>query len=132
MSSLDTFRIRSTGWVRPLLVLFTATESRSTVEIAATGLHARFGWYRIEIAYDAITSVQRASWPWYAGIGWRTNFRTVLGLIGSYDGVVEIVVDPPVRTRLLAIPVQVQRFYVSLEEPDRFIQALEQSRSRLR
>ena len=132
MSNPHTFRIKRSGWARPLLVLFTATESRSTVEITATGVHARFGWYRIEIPYDAIRSLQGANWPWYAGIGWRTNFRSVIGLIGAYDGVVEIVVDPPVRTRLLGIPFRVQRFYVSLDEPDRFVQALEQRLKRLR
>lgn len=126
MNNPDTFRIRHSGWVRPLLVLFTATESRSTVRIGAMGLHARYGWYQLDIPYDAITAVQRAKWPWYAGIGWRTNFRSVIGLVGSYDGVVEVTVDPPVRTRLLGVGFGVQRFYVSLEEPDRFVRALEQ------
>lgn len=126
MSNPDTFRIRRSGWVRPLLFLFTATESRCRVEIGATGLRARFGWYRIEIPYDAVTSVRRERWPWYAGIGWRTNLRSIIGLIGSYDGVVEVAVDPPVRTRLLGIPFGVQQFYVSMEEPDRFVLALNQ------
>lgn len=115
------YTISRSPWLRPLLILFTATESRSWVEIEETGIRAQYGWYRIFVPHESITSVHRANWPWYAGIGWRTNLRSVIGLIGSYEGVVEIAIDPPQRTRLIGIGLGMKQLIISLEDPEGFL-----------
>jgi hypothetical protein len=119
------YAIRRAAWARPLLALFTITAARSWVELADDGLRVRYGWYTTTVPYGLITSGRRTRWPWYAGLGWRTNFRSVLGLIGSYQGVAKITLDPPHRTRLLGIGFGTSELYISLDEPDRFLRDLE-------
>jgi hypothetical protein len=119
------FALKRDVWVRPLLALFTGTASRAWAEPGAEGLTVRFGRYTTTIPYDALRAVQRARWPWYAGLGWRTNFRSVLALVGSYQGVVEITLDPPQRTRLFGIPFGLRELYLSLDEPELFLHAIE-------
>jgi hypothetical protein len=119
------YTIKRDGWVTPLLVLFTATASRSWVELGDQGLRVRFGWHETNVPYAAITGGRRAHWPWYAGLGWRSNLRSILGLIGSYSGVVEITLDPRQQVRLLGIPFRVRELYFSLEEADQFLRDLE-------
>ncbi|CAN5566936.1 hypothetical protein BH23CHL2_BH23CHL2_08160 [soil metagenome] len=124
MSGSLRFQIDRAAWVKPLLVLFTATESRSWIELRETGLAAQYGWYRLEVPSSAIVGADRDQWPWYAGIGWRTNFRTVIGLIGSYRGIVRLEIDPPQRARLLRIPLGLTQLYISFEDADGFLEAL--------
>ena len=119
------YTIERAAWLRPLLVLFTATDSRAWVELAPEGLRARYGWYTTTIPYDAIVVAGHDDWPWYGGLGWRTNFRSVLALNGSYRGIVKLAVDPPQRTRLLGIRFGLRELYLSLEDPDRFLRDLE-------
>lgn len=118
------FEIKRTGWMKPLLALFGATASRSYVEVDQTRLFARFGYYRIHIPLDQITSVERSSWAWYRGLGWRSNLRSMIALVGSTDGVVHIRLSRPLRTGMLLIPVRLTDFYVSAENPDGLIAAL--------
>ncbi len=125
MISDKRYAIKREGWVTPLLVLFTATASRSWVELGDQGLRVRFGWHETSVPYAAITGGRRAHWPWYAGLGWRSNLRSIIGLIGSYDGVVEITLDPRQKIRLLCIPFRVRELYFSLEDADQFLLDLE-------
>jgi hypothetical protein len=118
------YRIRRSPWWSPLLVIFGATDARSYVEIAGASLDTRFGWHTARVPLTSIISAERSHWPWYGGIGWRSNLRSTLGLIGSHDGVVRLRVDPPARTRLLGIPFRMRDLYISLEDPSGFLAAL--------
>jgi len=122
------FRIRRDVAYRPLLLLFGATRPRSYLELREDAIHARFSWYRVTIPLDHIQRAKRARWAWYAGIGWRSNMTSILGLIGSYQGVVHLKIAPPVRTRVLLIPIRLRDFYISLEDPDGFLAVLAERR----
>jgi hypothetical protein len=122
------FAIKRSAWVRPLLLLFGATPERSFVEIRGACLRARFGWYQVTIPIEDIETVEPSDWPWYGGIGWRTNMRSVIGLVGSLAPVVRISLSRPVRTRLLLIPIRLRELYLSLEDADGFIAALADAR----
>ena len=124
MSGPSRFAIRRSSWVAPLLVLFSATKDRSWAEVSSDAIRLQFGWHRLEVPRSDIRYVHRVRWPWYAGLGWRSNLRTVVGYVGSYEGVVEFAVDPPVKTRLVGIPINLERLYVSLEDPDGFLATL--------
>jgi len=128
MSALHSFQIRRDPPFRPLLWLFGATQGRSRVELRGDALHTCFGWHQIEIPLDHVRAASRSQWAWYAGIGWRSNVRSILGLVGSYRGIVRLAIDPPVRVRLLAIPFGLRDLYVSLEDPDGFLEALYRER----
>ena len=118
------FPIRRVRWAVPLLSLFGATAGRSYVELTEDKLVARFGWlshYTFPIA--DIESAARRSWPWFQGIGWRTSFRGTLGLIGSYDNVVEVRFKRR-RSLWMVLPLPCDRLAISLRDPDAFLEAL--------
>ena len=122
------FAIARSRWWRPLLALFGGTAARSYVTVNDDGCVARFGFNRIALPHEHIAAAEVGKWPWYGGIGWRTNFKDTLGLIGTRDGVVLITLAAPVRTRLLKIPITVTKLYVSVEDPQGVIAALGPSR----
>ncbi len=124
------FEIKRASWVKPLLVLFGATQARSYVTVNREELEARFGFYRIRIPIDRVAAVERAHWPLYGGLGWRTNLRNTLALVGSYDGVVRVRLSEPIRTRLFLIPIRLTDLYVSVENPDGLIAAITRYRRR--
>jgi hypothetical protein len=122
------FPIKRAGWVRPLLLLFGGTAEHSYTEITSDGLRARFGWYEVTIPIVDIDAVEPADWPWWGGIGWRTNMRSVIGLVGALKPVVRVTLSKPVRTRLLLIPIRLRELYLSLEDAEGFIAALAEAR----
>ena len=118
------FAIARSRWWGPLLALFGGTAARSYVTVNDDGCVARFGFYRIALPHEQIAAAEVGTWPWYGGIGWRTNFKGTLGLIGARDGVVLITLAAPVRTHLLKIPITVTKLYVSVENSQGVIAAL--------
>jgi hypothetical protein len=114
---------------RPFLALFGGTAARSYVEVEATGIHARYGWlFDKRFAFSEIASVGRTSWPWWLGIGWRSNLVNLIGLTGSTEGAVEIRFRKRYLVWLL-IPLPMRRLAITLEDPDGFVAALEKSRA---
>jgi hypothetical protein len=109
---------------RYLLLPFGATPARSFAEIKDGELHVRFGrLFDHRFPLEEVESVSLGHWPVWAGVGWRTNFRGSVGLIGTYVNTVEVHFKEPQRVRLL-IPVRCDRLYLSLEEPHDFISAV--------
>jgi hypothetical protein len=108
-------------WRLPLLA-GGAFPANSYAELTGRGLRLRFGCpFDRTIPYDEIKDVFTRSWPLLYGIGWRSNLRGVIGLIGSYENVVEVRLKR--RTRAwLVFPCD--RIGVSLEDPAGFIAAL--------
>ena len=85
------FPIRMDPVWRPALLAGGATPGRSYVDVSADEVLFRFGfWFRQSIPRSEIVSVTVRSWPVWYGVGWRSNLRGVIGLIGSYQGVVEV------------------------------------------
>ena len=58
------------------------------------------------------------------GVGWRAGFGGRYGLIGSYQGIVELTLREPIQILSLF---NFTRIAVSLEEPEAFLQALDAS-----
>jgi len=123
-SEATRFPIRRDPWWVPLLLLFGATLGRSYVELADDRLVARFGWlFHHSFPLTGIEGARRRSWPWLYGIGWRSNFIGLIGLIGSRGNVVEMRFKRRQRMWLL-LPVSINRLAVSLEDPGAFLEAL--------
>ena len=109
---------------RPLLLPFGGTPERSYVEMEDGELHVRFGWlFDQRFPLSAIEGASPSHWSVWAGIGWRTNFRGSVGLIGTYVNIVEVRFREPQRVRML-LPFACRRLYVSLADPREFINAL--------
>ena len=123
-SEATRFPILRSSWWAPLLSLFGATPERSYVELADGRLVARFGWlFHHGFLLTDIEGARRRSWPWLYGIGWRSNFIGLIGLIGSRGNVVEMRFKRRQRMWLL-LPVSINRLAVSLEDPEAFLEAL--------
>ena len=119
------FQIRRDQPWRPLLALFGATAGRSYVEIDDDTLHVRYGWLvdkRFSLA--EVASVRSRRWPWYYGIGWRSNLVGIIGLTGSLRGCVELAFRRR-RWVWMLFPLPMSHLCITLEEPDAFIEALQ-------
>ena len=116
------FPMRLDPWWRPLLLAGGATQGNSYLEIEHEALTVRFGMlYQETLRLADIESVGEADWPVWMGIGWRIGFGERFGLIGSYDGVVEMRLREPLRVWRFA---NCTRLAVSLEDPVAFAGAL--------
>ena len=121
------FPILLSPYWRPLLLPFGGTPKRSYVELEDGALHVRFGWlFNHRFPLSQVEAASPSHWPLLAGIGWRTNFRGTVGLIGTYVNVVEIRFKERQRLRML-LPTSCKRLYLSLAEPRDFIAALGQA-----
>ncbi len=119
------FPMQLDPWWRPLLLVGGATPDNSYLELADDGLSLHFGLlFNRTIPREQIESVAEADWPLWLGVGWRTGFGGRYGLIGSYQGIVELTLREPIRVLNLF---NFTRIAVSLEEPEAFLQALDVS-----
>jgi hypothetical protein len=113
---------------RPLLAVFGATPARSFVEVGRESVRFRFGpGFDQTIPREEIEEATLAHWPAIGGIGWRLWIGAhggVVGLIGSLRDVVEVSLEDPRKVRVLGIPFTTRRIYVSLEDPERFVEEL--------
>ncbi len=117
------FPMRLDPWWRPLLLAGGATTSNSYLEIDHEALIVRFGMlYQDTLQIQDIESVEETEWPIWMGVGWRLGFGQRFGLIGSFDGVVEMKLREPLRVWRFA---SFTRLAVSLEDPVAFVGALE-------
>ncbi len=109
---------------RLLLLPFGGTPQRSYAELENGTLHVRFGWlFEHRFPLSQVDAASPSHWPLLGGIGWRTNFRGTVGLIGTYVNVVEIRFKERQRVRMLLLT-SCERLYLSLAEPRDFIAAL--------
>jgi hypothetical protein len=117
----ERFAIRLDPWWRLLLLVGGATPGNSYAEIDGDALHLRYGLlFDRTIPRAQIVSAKQRNWPIWLGIGWRTDFRGGVGLIGSMEGVVELTLSEEIRWGLL----RYTRVAVSLQEPQPFLAAL--------
>ena len=113
---------------RPLLLPLGVSAKRSYAEISEGELHVCFGPFDYYFPLDAVEDATLARWPLWAGVGARTNFRGVVGLIGTYVNVVEIRFKEPQQIRML-LRVPCSRLFLSLGEPHSFINAVTRRRT---
>ncbi|MGA7670211.1 MAG: hypothetical protein WBW04_07300 [Nitrolancea sp.] len=116
---------RSPVWAWALLVIG-ATESSSYVDIGPDEIVAQFGWKRIVVPRTDVDYAERSAWPWWGGIGWRSDLRHSIGLIGALSPILRIHTKPR-RTSLLGIPVTLTDLYLSVEDPEAAVRELSSS-----
>ena len=109
----------------PLLRLFTAKPANSYIEVQEERLICSFGTATQTIPRADVVSVIASNWPWYHGIGWRMGPMSLCH-IGSLIGIVEIRLSS-VRKSEGLLKTRYDRFFVSLEEPEAFIDAMSEA-----
>jgi hypothetical protein len=122
------FLIRRDIWVQPLLFLFGAVrDSNSYVAVEGDRLRVRFGWlFNQTFPLSDIESVEPMRWPWYGGLGWRTDLRGLVALVASYRGVVTIRFRQRQRVGSIVrfVKLRCDRLAVSVREPEELIAVL--------
>ena len=106
----------------PAVLVGGATHSNSYVDVTPEAVTFHFGYlFNHTESRDDIREVKARSWPWWMGIGWRSNMRGLLGLVGSYRNVVEVSFES--RSRAWGI-LPMNRIAISVEDPKGLIEAL--------
>ena len=122
------FLIRRDAWLQPLLFLIgLVRDSNSYLAIEGERLRVRYGWFFNQtFALNDIEGVEPSRWPWYGGLGWRSNLAGLIGLVASYRGVVEIRFRERQRVGGIVpfFKLPCDRLAVSLREPDDLIAEL--------
>lgn len=119
------YQIDRNVFMLPLLAAFGGTESASYLDLSDTELHCKFGFLFDEvIPLSEIESIDaQATWPWYGGIGWRTNMMGAIAIVGSLRNIVCIKLRPGLKARLF-LKLPLKELYVSLEDRDGFVKEL--------
>jgi hypothetical protein len=107
----------------PLLRLFGMGPHGSGIAVGATGVAIEMGWgFSGRAPAASITSVRTVGGTVISrGVhGWRSDWL----VNGAGDGLVEILFDPPMRARVVGVPVRVRRLRVSVDDPAGVVAAL--------
>jgi len=116
------FQMRIDRLWAPGMLIGGATHSNSYVDVTPEAVTFHFGYFfnHIESRED-IGNVKARSWPWWMGIGWRSNLRGLIGLVGSYQNVVEVSLGG--RSLVWGV-LPMERIAVSVEDPEGLMKAL--------
>ncbi len=121
------FIIRVDPWWWPLLLLSgVLPRSPRYVALEDSVVRVRLGWLETRFPRAHIVAAQRVPGDWRWSIGWHVVFVGTKALIvnGSWAGMVELRLEPPLVSRALLVPIRCSRVRFSLEEPDAFLEAL--------
>ncbi len=106
----------------PAVLIGGATHSNSYIDVTPEAVTFHFGYlFNHTESREDIREAKARNWPWWMGIGWRSNLRGLLGLIGSYRNVVEVSFES--RARAWGI-LPMNRIAISVEDPEGLIEAL--------
>ena len=123
MSTTRRFEMAISPVWRPALLVLGVTPKRSFIEIGEEDFHVSFGRLQYHFPMETVEDVRLSTWPLWAGIGARTNFRGAVGLVGTYVNVVKITFKEPQQMRML-VRTNCKELFLSVEEPHAFITAL--------
>ena len=117
------FPIRFATFTAVLMAPLGMGPRSSYVEITDDELHVRMGWaFQAHVPRASIGTVGRRGYVWWAygvhggGGRWIVN--------GSGHNIVTIRIEPPVRARVLGVPVRLRELWISLKAPDVFRAAI--------
>lgn len=121
------FLIRVDPWWWPLLAISGIFPSSPRyVALEDRVVRVRLGWLETRFPRAHVVAAQRVPGDWRWSIGWHLVFVGTKALIvnGSWRGMVELRLDPPLVSRSLLLPIRCTCVRVSFEQPDAFLAAL--------
>lgn len=119
------FQILITQLSQTLMIPFGVTRRQAYAQIQDDKLHIRFGpMFNERVRIQNIASAEMAHWPRWAGVGLRTNLRGSVGLVGSVGNTVKLTLKEPQPVHLFLFPAKCERLYMSLEDPEGFLEAI--------
>ena len=119
------FQIQITQLSQALMIPFGVTRRQAYAQLQDGVLHVRFGpMFNERIRLDNIETAEVSHWPRWAGVGLRTNLRGSIGLVGSYGNTVKLTLKEPQPIHMFVLPAKCERLYLSLEDPEGFLEAI--------
>lgn len=119
-----TFSISFHGATRTFFQLLGIGSGRSGVTVTPESVHVKMGWaFDGVIPRTQIVSAEKAKKP--VMLGWGVHgWCGVWAVNGSDDGIVRLRIDPPIHARMLVFAIRPHELYISLDDPDGFLAAL--------
>jgi hypothetical protein len=121
------FLIRVDPWWWPLLIISGVWPgSPRYVALEDGAVRVRLGWLETRVPRAHVVAARRVRGDPRWSIGWHVVFVGMKALIvnGSWAGMVELRLEPPLVSRSLLVPINCSCARFSLEEPDAFLEAL--------
>ncbi len=113
-------------WMLPLLMPFGASQETSFVSIEGKQLHVKMGKLFDEyIDLETIADVAPGKWHILGGLGHRVGLKQDMAVLASTKNVVQLHFKEPQALKALGpVYLKISDFYLSLQEPEAFIAAL--------
>ncbi len=124
------FRIRVDPWWWPILIICGVLPASPRYVALEDGVvRVRLGWLETQFPHDHIVAAQRVEGDRRWSIGWHVVPVGTKALVvnGSWAGMVELRLEPPLVSRSLLVPISCSCVRLSLDEPDAFLEALSAS-----
>ena len=120
-----TFRMAYWQWLLPLMYVAGAGPSTARIEIEHDLLHVKMGWFwfRATVPLQSIVHARRSANAWFS-VGVHTDAMGGWIVNGSPHGMVHLTIEPPAAGHFAGLPIRVSNLWLSLEDPEAFVQAL--------
>ena len=124
-----TFRMAYWRWLLPLMFVVGAGPSTAQIAIQQDRLRVKMGafWFRATVPVRSIVHARRSANVWFS-VGVHTDGMRGWIVNGSPLGMVHLTIEPPATGRFAGLPIQVSNLWLSLEEPDAFVEAVDAAR----
>lgn len=124
-----TFRMAYWRWLLPLMIAVGAGPSTARIEIVDDVLHVKMGWFwfRATIPLRSIVHARRSANAWFS-VGIHTNMTQGWIVNGSPYGMVHLTIEPSAVGRFAGVSIRVSNLWLSLEDPDAFVDSLTETR----
>lgn len=117
------FPIRFSRFVAGLVAVMGIGRRNSYVDVTDDELDVRMGWmFQARIPRASIGTVGERGYVWWAYGVHGNGGRWIVN--GSGHNIVTVRIEPPVRARVLGVPIRLRELWVSLEDPGQFRAAI--------
>ena len=112
-------------WLLPIMLVAGAGPSTARIAIEGDALRVKMGWFwfRAMVPLRSIVHVRRSANAWFS-VGIHTDMMRGWIVNGSPLGMVHLTIQPPAAGRFVGLPIRVSNLWLSLEDPDGFVDAL--------
>ena len=125
----QTFRMAYWRWLLPLMIAVGAGPSTARIEIVDDVLRVKMGWFwfRATVPLRSIVHARRSANAW-GSVGIHTNMMHGWIVNGSPYGMVHLTIEPSAVGRFAGVSIRVSNLWLSLEDPDAFVDSLTETR----
>jgi hypothetical protein len=118
------YRIRLSPLLLPVFAVVGAVGGGAAASVSTEELRIHFGrLFDRTFSLRDLSQINEASWPLLGGLGVRSNYKGILAVVGSTEGVVRLAFSRPQKIALF-YGAKCTELFLSLEEPARFVEEI--------